>query len=242
MGAGASTEKSAQERKSYGNLAGAVVSAKALRAALDGAGDDDVSLYALAQKATTFSRDDLARTFTPLATATEADWVGTFVDCFSPDYDTAERPPWAMHCWSHRYVDLNEGELQISGYHGTAGSEWGRRFDKTTDVNPVLAAGDGPAARVTSFLCKVPADAPVRADAEAGALEFVVTLGTVAHKSTRTKCLRWSTVYKGAGGKFGAFEFPPQADENFWVMVEGAEEVIGGRMEGDGYDDDFAED
>ena len=53
MGAGASTEKSAQERKSYGNLAGAVVSAKALRAALDGAGDDDVSLYALAQKATT---------------------------------------------------------------------------------------------------------------------------------------------------------------------------------------------
>lgn len=94
MGAGASTEKSAQERKSYGNLAGAVVSAKALRAALDGVGDDDVSLYALAQKATTFSRDDLARTFTPLATATEADWVGTFVDCFSPDYDTAERPPY----------------------------------------------------------------------------------------------------------------------------------------------------
>ena len=34
MGAGASTEKSAQERKNYGNLAGAVVSAKALRAAL----------------------------------------------------------------------------------------------------------------------------------------------------------------------------------------------------------------
>ena len=160
MGAGASTEKSAQERKSYGNLAGAVVSAKALRAALDGAGDDDVSLYALAQKATTFSRDDLARTFTPLATATEADWVGTFVDCFSPDYDTAERPPWDMHCWSRRYVDLNEGELQISGYHGTAGSEWGRRFDKTTEVNPVLAAGDGPAARVTSFLCKVPRTRP----------------------------------------------------------------------------------
>ena len=44
MGAGASTEKSAQERKSYGNLAGAVVSAKALRAALESVGDDDVSL------------------------------------------------------------------------------------------------------------------------------------------------------------------------------------------------------
>ena len=44
---------------------------------------------------------------------------------------------------------------------------------------------------------------------------IVVTLGTIRG----AKCARWSTVYKGAGGKFGAENFPADEAENFWVYV-----------------------
>ena len=140
------------------------------------------------------------------------------MDCFSPDYDTAERQPWEKETRSRRFVDDIEGALCISGDHGPGAlGQWGRRFDPVSAVNPTLApAADCDAStRVASYLSKVPADAPVRADAEAGALEFLVTLGTIEG----VKALRWSTTYRGSGGKFGAHTFPPDEAENFWVYV-----------------------
>ena len=51
---------------------------------------------------------------------------GTYIDMFSPDYKSAERLPWDMNPKSRRFVDLRDGELQISGDLGD-GSRWGRR-------------------------------------------------------------------------------------------------------------------
>ena len=234
MGSGAS-QQSGDKPAFEGNVAGAIVNKQNLLANLTplASGDDNnqppgaaMALAALLQhmagvEGVFLTREQMRASFVPAegdtAAACEA-WCGTLVDCFSPDYDTAERRPWEKETRSRRFVDDLEGTLCISGDHGPGAlGRWGRRFDPASAVNPTLAplAGCGASTRVASYLSKVPADAPVRADAEAGALEFLVTLGTIEG----VKCLRWSTTYKGKGGKFGAHTFPPDEAENFWVYV-----------------------
>ena len=123
-----------------------------------------------------------------------------------------ERLPWDMTPTSRRFVDLLDGELQISGNLGD-GSTWGRRFDQTKP-GPVLTATDVPHTRLTNFACNVPPDAPVYEDAQNGALEFQVTLG---HAYGR-KCLKWGGLYLGAGGKFGSGGGPESDCDNFMVL------------------------
>jgi len=216
MGAASSTTTGATLTTYEGNPHGAIVDKAKLIEALAKLDGDGASLaVACAPPGVTLTRAEMVAEFTPMAAvADEAAWTGTLVDCFSPNYDTSERKPWEKNAWSRRFVENIGDELCISGDYGD--KQWGRRFDATTDAYPTLTTPDPKSAtRTTSFLCQVPPDAPARADAENGALEFVVTLGTIRG----TKALRWSTTYKGAGGKFGEQTFPPDDGENIWVYV-----------------------
>ena len=148
------------------------------------------------------------------------DWEGTYVDVFSPDYNKEERTPWDTNPNSRRFVDMIGEKLCISGDHATgqADARWGKRF-LSTSQSPVLVPSDETGGKCTvSFLCKVPEDAPIYADAKNGAFEFIVELGVIHGRKT----LKWSTIYQGKGGKIGANEFPADdAAENFWVCVDG---------------------
>merc|ERR1712194_117008 len=152
------------------------------------------------------SKEEYAAAFVPAESSTQADWVGTYVDMFSPDDTNPD---------SRRFIDLDEslGELQVSA--DTGGEKWGRRFDKTTSVNPILVSTDAPNARKTSFLSKVPKDAPVYADAVSGALDFTLIMGTAFGE----KVIKWNGLYNGKGGKFGGEDVPASDCGDFWRGV-----------------------
>mmetsp|Transcript_28216 Transcript_28216/g.51955 ORF Transcript_28216/g.51955 Transcript_28216/m.51955 type:complete len:553 (-) Transcript_28216:64-1722(-) len=157
------------------------------------------------------TKEDYGAAFVPKETCSEADWLGTLVDMFSPD-DTNPS--------SRRFIDLDKetGELQVSA--DTGGEKWGRRFDKTTSVNPVMASTEVPHIRKTSFLSKVPEDAPIYADAKAGALNFTLILGTAFGQ----KVIKWNGLYDGKGGEFGGNTVPPCDCDNFWRFTKTKED------------------
>ena len=154
----------------------------------------------------TNTKEDYAAAFIPSDSCTEADWVGTLVDMFSPDDKNPN---------SRRFIDLDEesGELQVSADTGC--EKWGRRFDKGTSVNPVLTATENSAVRKTSFLSKVPPDAPIHAEAQAGALNFSLVMGDAFGE----KVIKWNGLYDGKGGTFGGNIVPPSDCDNFWRYV-----------------------
>ena len=163
----------------------------------------------------TKSKEDIAAEFcSDWTTTTAEDWTGTYIDIFSPDYKSAERLPWDMNKDSRRHIDLRGGELQMSAHFGD-GTGWGRRFDPATSANPIFTATSQPHTRQVSFLPTVPPGADVYADAVNGALVFNVTRG----KAFGCSCLKWSSVYQGAGGKFGQQVVPPSEADNFLVRV-----------------------
>jgi len=143
----------------------------------------------------------------------EQDWTGLLVDLFSPDYFSAERKPWDKNPNSRRFIDLRDGELQISEDLGD-GSRSGRRFDPTTMANPILVSTDQPNARHISFLCKFTPGGKAYKDAQAGAFEFTGVLGTAFGE----KVMKINTVYNGKGGPIEGFEAPPD-EFNFWLFV-----------------------
>ena len=148
---------------------------------------------------------------------TERTWEGTMVDLFSPDYMSAQRKPWDTNPKSRRFIDLRDGELQVSEDLGD-GSQEGRRFDPTTSANPVLEAMASPTSRALSFITKVPETAPPYAEVQNGALNFTVVLG----KAFGKKVLKINTLYNGTGGPFtgaaGTFD-APGGEYNFWLYV-----------------------
>ena len=152
--------------------------------------------------------------FEPWAGAlSEKQWTGTLVDLFSPDYMTADRLPWDTNPQSRRFIDLREGELQVSEDLGD-GSRAGRRFFANTTANPVLEVMAAPNARSLSFISKVPPEAPPYADAQAGALNFTAVMG----RAFGRRVLKLNTLYNGTGGPFVGFVAPPD-EYNFWLYV-----------------------
>ena len=134
---------------------------------------------------------------------------------FSPD-DTCPN--------STRYIDPSSGEsngttLQVSasGTDENCNSTWGRRFNATSSVNPILSRvdGQGPCVRATSFVSKIPPDDPLYQDAQAGALNFTLKLGDV----NGTKVNMWNGVYDGQGGEVNGEEAPPSDCDNFWLYL-----------------------
>jgi len=83
-------------------------------------------------------------------------------------------------------------------------------------VNPTLTATDAPNTKKTSFFSKVPEDAPIYADAKAGALDFTLTLGLAFGQ----KVLKWNGLYDGKGGSFGGEMVPPSDCDNFWRFIK----------------------
>jgi len=161
------------------------------------------------------TKEEYAVAFLPAAYPGRWMWRGVYVDMFSPD-DT--------NPFSRRYIDFDEasGELQISA--DTGAEKWGRRFDKTTSVNPILTSfgfakmnptKGSPNSLKTSFLSKVPKDAPEYAEAQDGALNFTLTMGTAFGK----KVIKWNGLYDGKGGKFAGEDVPPTKFGNFWRGV-----------------------
>ena len=124
----------------------------------------------------------------------DVDWEGVLSDLLSPDDDCPQ---------STRYIDVHGEQLQVSASNtdGGCNSEWGKRFNTTATVNPVISPAvspEGACTRHVSFLSKVPTMAPVYPEAVNGALNFNLTLGTVYLQ----KVIKWSGVYRGEGGVF----------------------------------------
>lgn len=153
------------------------------------------------------SKEEYAEAFVPMESCTFWDWPGTLIDLFSPDDANPN---------SRRFIDLDDasGELQVSADTGT--EKWGRRFDSTTSVNPVLAATANSNTRKTNFLSKIPTDAPIYAEAKAGALSFTLVLGTAFGK----KVIKWNGLYDGKGGTFAGKEVSPCGCDNFWEYTD----------------------
>lgn len=150
------------------------------------------------------TKEEYAAAFERLEETKEADWCGVYADMFSPDDKNPD---------SRRFVDLTDGKLQVSA--DTGSEKWGRRFDPTTEVNPTLAVTDVGSVRKTSFKSKVPKDAPVWPQVEAGALNFTLTLGTAFGE----RVIKWNGLYDGKGGEFGGNMAPPTDCDNFWRLV-----------------------
>ena len=141
-------------------------------------------------------------------------------DMFSPD-DTCPN--------STRYVDAaivrqESGQplvdLQVSA-SGTdepgCDTTWGRRFSDSTTVNPTISRvpGEGPCVRTTSFVSKVAPEDPLYEDAQAGALNFTLWLGSVKG----SKVYKWNGVYNGQGGDMAGAYAPPSNCDNFWLYL-----------------------
>lgn len=152
------------------------------------------------------SKKAYCEAFIPAAYPAAWMWVGVYIDMFSPDDTMPE---------SQRFIDFDEAsrEFQISG--DTGREKWGRRFNKTTSVNPTLRSFGSLNAFKTSFLSKVPEDAPSYPDALDGALNFTLTMGTAFGE----KVIKWNGIYDGKGGKFAGKSVPPVDCDNFWRPI-----------------------
>ena len=150
-------------------------------------------------------------------------WTGVLKDMFSPD-DTCPN--------STRYIDAVLGEkgsfvsleISASGTDAFCNSTWGRRFNSSTSVNPTISRvpGAGPCVRATSFVSKVPEGDPLYDDAQAGALNFTLKLGTVMNSSSGStlRVNMWNGPYNGAGGDMAGTTAPPSECDNFWLYSE----------------------
>ena len=116
MGGGVSTQ--AQTASGYtGNLAGAIIRDReqfvgnmcggGTSALVGMVGGAMGALAADNASAGPFlSREEMKAEFVANDEAPAADWVGEFIDCFSPNYDTPERQPWDNNLQSRRWVEL----------------------------------------------------------------------------------------------------------------------------------------
>ena len=148
---------------------------------------------------------------------TDLAWKGVLKDMFSPD-DTCPN--------STRYIDVARPtntttflvlEVSASGTDDNCNSTWGRRYNSSTTVDPIISIPkegfEGPCVRETSFVSKVPPGDPLYADAQAGALNFTLKLGTV----NGSKVNMWNGVYNGQGGDIDGSYAPPSDCDNFWL-------------------------
>ena len=138
-----------------------------------------------------------------------------FIDKFSPD-DVACTD-------SKRYVDLAETRATDYEFHISASGTgddcyetWGRRFDQTDPIDPILEELATPE-YITSFKSKVPETDPLYPYAQDGALDFTVVSGYV----NNTHVLMFNGLYNGKGGPMPNNETaPPAACDNFWMNVD----------------------
>lgn len=93
------------------------------------------------------SKETYCDRFVMMNSCGKVSWVGVYRDLFSPDDQACPK--------SLRYIDLdhttNELQVSASGTGKGCKEEWGRRFDKTTVVNPVLSVSARDPCKATNF-------------------------------------------------------------------------------------------
>lgn len=151
-------------------------------------------------------KQELCSSFVAFQSCSDDIWEGVFKDMFSPDDKNPD---------SRRFIDLNRTDdtLQVSA--DTGDEKWGRRFDKTTSINPIVEPSGNPCVAKISFLSKVPTDAPIYPEAQAGALNFTLVMGV----ALGNKVIKWNGMYDGKGGIFNGESVPPSSCDNFWKVI-----------------------
>merc|ERR1712166_814621 len=139
---------------------------------------------------------------------TQADWTGVFRDWFSPD-DTCPL--------STRYIDLTDGKLHVSASNTDNGcdSTWGRRFDPTTTVDPIITLEGSGCTATVSFRSKIPTNSPMYSLAQNGALDFTLTLSR-SERGSRP-LIKWNGMYNGKGGPTPDGTAPADSCDNIWA-------------------------
>mmetsp|Transcript_98369 Transcript_98369/g.281400 ORF Transcript_98369/g.281400 Transcript_98369/m.281400 type:complete len:213 (-) Transcript_98369:168-806(-) len=188
-----------------------------------------VTMLASALQSSTVARavdpsiDEYCANFVPSTAPSDCTnelWGGVFVDMFSPD-DTCPD--------STRYIEMGypedpvaaDEDLHVSASDTDDGctSTWGKKFDPDTSVDPIVTPSIiDPCKGWVSFRSKVPVDDPAYAYAQAGALDFNLTLGSV---DGGVKAIRFSGMYFGQGGAWvgddgSVVQVPASACDNFW--------------------------
>jgi hypothetical protein len=154
--------------------------------------------------------------FRPDSSCPDEKWQGSYKDEFSPD-DTCPD--------SRRFVQLGypyyrDGRLHVSanGTDAHCDSSWGKLFNASTMVDPIVVPmAQGACNATVSFRSKIPAGAPVQPYVQEGALDFVLTLGSIGG----VKAIRYSGMYMGKGGTWlapngSAVNVPASPCDNMW--------------------------
>merc|ERR1712166_57919 len=121
-------------------------------------------------------------------------WQGSYKDQYSPD----DICPHSKRFVRVGYPNHPDGKLHVSanGTDAHCDSSWGKLFSAST-VDPIVLPMSKDSCKATvSFRTKVPAGAPVQPYVLKGALDFVLTLGSIGG----VKAIRFSGMYMGDGG------------------------------------------
>jgi len=151
----------------------------------------------------------------------DADWVGTLKDLFSPDDSCAK---------STRYIDASGGsrsrlEISASDTGSDCKQVWGRRFNSSSSINPVLTpTAAGLCSRRVSFRAKFAPSEPFyyAVNGSHRALDFTLKLGS----AFGDKMISWNGLFDGHGGYAGTSSarqhYKASACNNFWLYTHGA--------------------
>ena len=134
-----------------------------------------------------------------------ASWVGAYHDLFTPEGECAA--PYRKILWDN-------GELYVehAACDGWSDGTW--TFDATQNAKLVLSS-PGSCTATVSFADQYSTSSSLYADAQQGAFNFTVTLGSFRG----AKMVRWSGLYNGKGGMLGNSSVPADTCDNFWLLT-----------------------
>eukprot|EP00930_Biecheleria_cincta_P073837 TRINITY_DN61115_c0_g1_i1.p1 TRINITY_DN61115_c0_g1~~TRINITY_DN61115_c0_g1_i1.p1 ORF type:complete len:207 (+),score=20.39 TRINITY_DN61115_c0_g1_i1:220-840(+) len=146
-------------------------------------------------------------------------WLASWTDLFSPD----DQPHGKCQHLPLRYIDSESSRTMSFSGKTVCGDTWGKRFNASTPVHPVLTVDATDACRgKVDFSSKVPADAPAQEYVRNGALQFTIIQGRV----NGTRVLKFNGLYDGRGGPWlndeGKHVQVPTSDcDNIWAYYGG---------------------
>jgi len=133
-----------------------------------------------------------------------ASWVGTYHDLFTP----------AGECQSpYRSIEWTNGELFVhhESCHQWQDGSWA--YDAANAAKLKITPGSCTA--TVSFAAQYPSSSPYHAEAQAGAFDYTLTLGSFRG----AKMVRWSGLFDGKGGTFSGKQVAASTCDNFWLLT-----------------------
>jgi len=161
----------------------------------------------------------------PESSCQDEAWQGSYKDEFSPD----DICPVSRRFIRLGYPHHPDGKLHVSanGTDAHCTSSWGKLFS-TSVVDPIVIPMSKHACEATvSFRSKIPVEAPVQPFVQEGALDFLLTLGSIGGD----KAIRFSGMYMGKGGTWlapsgSAVHLPANSCDNIWLAPQADELFI----------------